>query len=244
MKLWCCNIGIESMAQKNRIMKSSIPFSILLLVFLTGCIGDDILEDRVDPVIRIQNPIDTLAYDSTYQFTYSFLNNVGMEVTPDTVEWHSSNPEAIFLDANGWARADSQGSSIVTVRTFFEGREVGMSIDVTVGAQTTVAPMVRTGTIQTTSSYALGGSFTITEQGDDLLLEIAGDYTASTALPGLYLYLSNNPNSTSDALEVGAVTTFSGAHNYTILSTGISDYNYLLYFCKPFNVKVGDGRIN
>ena len=42
------------------------------------------------------------------------------------------------------------------------------------------------------------------------------------------------------------VTVFSGAHSYQIVNAGIdiTTYDYLLYYCKPFVVKVGDGKIN
>ncbi|MEM9549152.1 MAG: hypothetical protein AAGA77_24405, partial [Bacteroidota bacterium] len=63
-------------------------------------------------------------------------------------------------------------------------------------------------------------------------------------LPGLYVYLTNNRNTTANALEIGAVEVFNGAHTYTVEDVGINDYKFLLYFCKPFNVKVGDGEIN
>nr|HQU58856.1 hypothetical protein [Saprospiraceae bacterium] len=74
-------------------------------------------------------------------------------------------------------------------------------------------------------------------------LEIADNYRASTSLPGLYLYLTNNPATVNNALEVGKVAVFDGAHSYHISGVGINDYDYLLYWCKPFSVKVGDGEM-
>ena len=74
-------------------------------------------------------------------------------------------------------------------------------------------------------------------------LSLGEDYEADTSLPGLYIYLGNNPNSTADAFEIGPVTTFDGAHFYDLPTIGIYDYNYVLYWCKPFGVKVGEGQI-
>ncbi|PSR10351.1 MAG: hypothetical protein C7M88_02835 [Candidatus Arcticimaribacter sp.] len=107
------------------------------------------------------------------------------------------------------------------------------------------APQSYQGTIQTTSSYKLTGSYEYgLNDAGQLVLDIAGDYEASTALPGLYVYLSNNPNSTSGSYEIAEVTVFNGAHSYTLPSSiDISDYKYILYWCKPFNVKVGDSTI-
>ena len=106
-------------------------------------------------------------------------------------------------------------------------------------------PQEKSGTIATTSSYVLSGTFTLSEleNSGDLRLSINDDYVADTALPGLYLYLTNNPSSIANALELGPVTVFNGAHQYTISDTGINDYSHLLYWCKPFTVKVGDGEI-
>ena len=77
-----------------------------------------------------------------------------------------------------------------------------------------------------------------------VLLVLSMTLTACSSLPGLYLYLTNNPNTINGAQEVGEVTIFSGAHSYSIPNTGINEYNYLLYWCKPFSVKVGEGKIN
>ena len=106
-------------------------------------------------------------------------------------------------------------------------------------------PQSYQGTIRTTSSYELTGSYEYgLNDAGQLVLDITGNYEASTALPGLYVYLSNNHNSTSGSYEIAEVTVFNGAHSYTLPSSiDISDYKYILYWCKPFNVKVGDSTI-
>lgn len=100
------------------------------------------------------------------------------------------------------------------------------------------------GELVSKSNYKLEGGFTLSEESSGLILSFDGDYVASTALPGLYLYLSNNANTTSGAYEVGAVTVFKGAHSYTLDSSiELMDYQYILFWCKPFNVKVGEAKI-
>jgi len=101
----------------------------------------------------------------------------------------------------------------------------------------------RIGTIRTTSSYKLEGDFTLKEEDGKLIIDIADNYEASDALPGLYIYLTNNPNTNTGAVEIGAVDIFKGAHTYEVTGVNINDFDYLLYFCKPFGVKVGDGEI-
>ena len=78
-----------------------------------------------------------------------------------------------------------------------------------------VAPQFFEGQIRTTSSYTLEGNFRYEHNGTQIILSIDDSYRASSSLPGLYLYLTNNPNSPEDGYEVGAVSVFSGAHSYT-----------------------------
>ena len=107
-----------------------------------------------------------------------------------------------------------------------------------------VAPQFFEGQIRTTSSYTLEGNFRYEHNGTQIILSLDDTYRASSSLPGLYLYLTNNPNSPEDGYEVGAVSVFSGEHSYTLpASIGLMDYKYLLYWCKPFRVKVGDAQL-
>ena len=107
------------------------------------------------------------------------------------------------------------------------------------------APQSYQSTIRTTSSYELTGSYEYgLNDAGQLVLDIGDDYVASTAIPWLFVYLSNNPNSPSGANEIAEVTVFSGAHSYVLPSSiDISDYKYILYWCKPFIVKVRDSTI-
>ena len=76
-----------------------------------------------------------------------------------------------------------------------------------------IEPQSYQGIIQTTSNYNLTGSFTYEVVDGRLVLFLGNNYKASTSLPGLYVYLSNNPNSTAEAYEIGAVTVFEGEHS-------------------------------
>lgn len=212
-------------------------------VFLIGCIGDDFVDDEVDAVLRITSVIDTIAVDSQFQFEAVYLNNVGMSEEVE-IEWGSSNSDIISIDAQGLASAHKIGSVYITAAYNDQGSILLDSISVAVDSMSSGGGDVRrTGTIRTTSSYLLEGGFDMIQDGNDVLINIHDDYRASTALPGLYVYLTNNPNTSVGALEIGRVTTFSGRHSYTVSEVGVNDYNYILYFCKPFNVKVGDGEI-
>lgn len=214
-----------------------------LALSLSSCIGDDFVMDTIDPVLRITTAVDSIAQDSTFQFGHLYLNNVGSQETISP-NWTSSEPAVISITDDGLATALDSGSSLISVTYNDAGLDIKDSALVYVGQTTTLSqPQVRAGTIATTSTYLLTGDFTISEDGPNIVLSMAANYEASTALPGLYVYLSNNANTIANALEIAAVQVFSGEHSYTIPGVNIDEYSHVVYFCKPFNVKVGDGEI-
>lgn len=227
--------------------KTAITSLALFLALLSGCIGNDYILDAVDPVLRIMNPVDTLGLNDSYAFEFVYLNNVGQEDPNVSVSWSSSMPEVISIDQNGLATAVKVGTaSIIASANLGDTLMLNDSLEVFVGDNTVTSSSDRTGTLKTTSSYTLEGDFTLSEdEGGELVLSLAENYKASQGLPGLYAYLTNNPSTTNGAVEIGEVKTFSGAHTYRIPSgVELKEYQYLLYFCKPFNVKVGDGKFD
>ncbi len=225
------------------ILYKYVLFGAIFGLGLSGCIGDDIIFDEVDPEIRIMNPVDSIALGSSYQFFNVYFNNVGQPQTVP-VAWSSSDPDVISINDDGLAAALQNGSAIISVTYSGGSVPVQASVEVGVGENTVIIPTFRYGTVISTSSYLLEGDFELEDIGGGAIeLRLASNYKASTSLPGLYIYLSNNPSTSVGALEIGAVTVFSGAHSYTLDGVGINDYAYVLYYCKPFNVKVGDGEI-
>jgi len=220
-------------------------FTALSLCLFTACIGDDIVEDYISPEIRIQNPVSSIEEGTTYQFQHRFINNVGQEETISP-SWSSADEAILTVDQSGLASAIAEGNTTLTISFQDEFGEIAtLTEPIEVGASTVVVePRERTGSVATTSSYPLTGDFTLTElPGGNLTLSFGDDYNADNRLPGLFVYLSNNPNTISGAYEIGAVQVFDGAHEYSFAGAGLNEYAYVLYFCKPFNVKVGDGQI-
>lgn len=220
-----------------------IYLGFISVILLAGCIGDDLVFDTVDPVIRVSNPIDSIAIDSQYQFKFTYFNNIGVEETISSVTWTSSFPDIIEISQSGLAKALAPGVSTIEVSTMdATGGIITDMFDVAVGERTVVQSMERHGELKTTSSYTLKGLFSMQQIDGSLKLYLDSTYEASSNLPGLYVYLTNNPNSIQNATEIGKVTVFNGAHEYDIPQTvEMNDFEYLLYYCKPFNVKVGDG---
>lgn len=214
----------------------------LTILGLYGCIGDDFVDDFVEPEIRSNQVPSSIAVGDSFQIEATFLDNVGKPVQVPLL--YISEDETIFtVDNNGLILAHSEGNAQLTISVEFEESTYTTMVPISVAAVTVIEPESKNGTIATTSSYELSGSFTMTKTSTGIVINIAEDWTASTALPGLYIYLTNNKNTSTGALEIGPVTVFEGEHAYEVANVGLNDFSHILYFCKPFSVKVGDGEI-
>jgi len=228
------NANIKAQATVNsKIVENTIPINIT----------PDISGPKSEEIVFL-NPKANIAVSETHQYNVKFYNGSGEEEVTD-ITWSSSNPAKVIVDVNGLVTGVSAGTATIKAETVINNKTIENTTSITI-TEAEENTNLKSGVIKTTSSYNLKGSFTLSEikNSNNLLLVIESDYEASTSLPGLYVYLSNNPNSIGSALEIAAVTTFSGAHTYTINNKGINDYAYVLYWCKPFGVKVGEGEIN
>ncbi|OSY88279.1 hypothetical protein WH52_05765 [Tenacibaculum holothuriorum] len=219
----------------------------LFLIILQSCVENDIVDDRVDEKLTINNPIEKITLNTTYQYTTKYTNNVGQTSTP-TISWSSSESSIISVSNNGLITALAEGNAIITASTTTEdGKTITTNNTVLVTTENidNNGPKEKSGTLS--GSYSLRGTFTLKEipNSNDLELSINADYNLSSGVPGPYLYLSNNPNTVigNGSKEISRVTTFSGTHAYIIKDTKIGDFKYVFYWCKPFGVKIGIGEI-
>lgn len=225
-------------------MKNSILLFGFITLLLASCIQDDIINDFVKPELRLVSTPDTLLLGSQFQFEVMYFNSIGIreDINP---AWSSSDETILSITNTGLASALQKGNALITISYTTDEIDVKRVLPIVVGEVTSIINETegKSGIIATTSSYKLQGEFTVTEMDNNLIIDIAENYEASSALPGLFIYLANNTNSVAGALEIGPVEVFEGAHQYEVEGVGINEYSHLLYFCKPFNVKVGDGEI-
>ena len=221
--------------------KGTLYISFIALVF-QSCIGDDLIFDSVAESLRITIAPDTLAVGDEFPLEYQYTNEVGLEESV-TVQWISSDPTILSVSEDGVVIGLSPGeASIILSRP---ENTLSDTTHIIVGETTVLSSTSRSGQLQTTSSYVLEGDFELADSGNGLTLSLGSNYRASSSLPGLYVYLTNNPNTINGAVEISKVTVFSGAHSFTVPSeVDIEEYSYVLYYCKPFSVKVGDGQFD
>jgi len=228
-----------------------LTFIVLFTLLLSSCVGEDFLEDTIDPVVRITASTKNIEIDASHQFKAIYLNNIG-EVENRNIVWSSSDESTLSIDENGLAIGLKAGD-VEVIASFNDEGVIIEDKESVVVRQVGATPKEeenneseRTGNIVTTSSYILSGDFilSVSENNNDLILSFSENYQTSSSLPGLYVYLTNNPNSIANAHEIGAVKVFSGAHTYTLSNVAISEFSHVLYWCKPFGVKIGEGTIN
>lgn len=226
------------------ISQFKLYLGVALLISFQACIGDDIIDDRVPAQLRITNPIDSLKAGDSYQLTHMYTNIIGAQETA-VIDYLSSDVSIATISNSGLLTGVAEGDVTITLATNSEDGRLVTTLPIHVGATTVASNPERTGTAKTTSSYKLQGGFKLYEDGSDLKLAFDSNWETTDVLPGLYVYLTNNKNSNANALEISMVTVFKGAHEYTIpAGVALNDYSHVLFYCKPFGVKVGDGAFD
>lgn len=196
-----------------------------------------------DPILRITNPVTSLAQADTYQLNYLFIDELSMEATPNSVSWESSDEGILTVGDTGLLNGVAEGSAVVTVRASHNSITTTEQITVMVSSTTEIMAGTRFGELSSSSVSMMAGSFQITtNEAEELVISFGDNYSVDNSLTGLYVYLSNSPSQLSGALEVGEVTVSSGAHQYTIPGVGLLDYNYLVYAIKSNQNILGSGE--
>lgn len=218
---------------------------ILFLPIFLGCIKDDIIDDEVPERIMIQNPVNSLKVNTEYDFKASYFDNIGREVTTE-FHWKSSDTTVLEINNDGRALAKELGTANILVTELSNTFEYSFTVEV--GDSTIlIENKERSTMLQTTSSYILtGGTKVIPNTSGSITIEFDDDFFCDQGLPGAYIYLTNNPNTVNEAYEVAPVQVFEGANSIELTDPTITTntYDYILFYCKPFNVKVGDGKLN
>lgn len=213
---------------------------LLTLLLLSSCVGTDIVEDiQVEPRLQINTRLQTLAIGESFLLNVDYFNNMGLPQNVQ-VNWHSSNPTTIAIDQDGNAMALMMGEATITAS--YMGIED--SIIISASNETMQAPNRRTGTFRGASNYSVNGDFMLEEIEGKLRLTFASNFSASSG-PGLFIYLSNQPNSISGGLEMGRIQSNSGVQVYEtdLQNAGLNTYQYVLVWCKPFGVLFGRGQL-
>lgn len=212
-------------------------------------ISDTLSIDVRSSIFEINEGIAVLGLGETHQFSVTFMSFL-RDVTQQDIVWSSSNPDIISIDAKtGLARGLATRTANIIASINSEELNLSDTIRIEVKASGTETILFeRTGALQGSGGYALSGDMKLKENGDGSLIFSFADNFSFSGAPGPYLYLSNNPNSIANALEIGKLPTTRNPGTGTfevveIRGTNLNEYNYLVFWCKPFQVKLGSGEL-
>lgn len=180
-------------------------------------------------------PGDTsLTVGKLIQFTATTRNAEGNTLDGKTITWATSDNAIAVVNATGLVTGLSPGSVQITATSEnIESTPINLEV---------LEPS-RTGTFRATpgTSYTVKGT-AILEQipGEDgLRLRFDEDFQSSNG-PDLYVYLSKTDKVNATSVSLGKLQTTLGAQTYTVPSSvNMTDFDYVLIHCLPFNVTFG-----
>ncbi len=154
-----------------------------------------------------------------------------------SIGWRSTDEAIATVDASGNVRGLSVGST--TIVATVEGVE-------SAPATLAVLPPSRSGTFQPrpgTGYNVAGSAFLEPRTGGGLQLRFGDNFVSSNG-PELVVYLSSASSVNAGSLEVGALRSTRGAQTYVLpAGVAISDFDFVIIHCKPFNLTFGFARL-
>ncbi|MFT6965485.1 MAG: hypothetical protein ACJAT1_000691 [Marivirga sp.] len=220
-----------------------------LYAFITGCIGVDIVDklESSAPQIMISTSIDTLKIGDEYQINATVIDEQGRPLINPSFAWNAITPNTVSINTNGSVIGLSRGEAVITVQF----KQLLDSLSFHVG-ETTSIQSSRKIDFSGKNGYDVDGTGEISARDSEIILEFNADFSADNG-PGLVVYLSNNPSSVQGGVELTPLMANSGAQSYNIsqilnqngnnMAVGLSSYDYVIIYCKPFGVTFGVGAI-
>ncbi|MGY5355919.1 Ig-like domain-containing protein [Wenyingzhuangia sp. IMCC45467] len=229
-------------------LKYILAFTTLL--FFTSCIQEDIVDDFIEDEVRITSSISTLKVGDFVKLEATYFNNVG-NIENKQITWETSNELVLSIDAaTNNIKAEKEGTATITANTIGNSGNLSDSVIIIVSndEEQPSSEISKKGTLAPTSSYDAAGDFEIRKTTNGIQIILDDNYVADESLPGFALFLTNNPNSLANALQIDAYddadgTHYKGAFTYTLNGVGINDYQYLVQWCRPFSILVGKATI-
>ncbi|GAA5220668.1 DM13 domain-containing protein [Membranihabitans marinus] len=182
--------------------------------------------------IAITSEIATLIPGGTALFKAIVRSTTGI-VLNETVVWKSSDPAVASIDNNGKATAHAAGETKITAEIDgIVSNEFPLAVKENLGYS---------GSFVGKTGHRVSGSVVVS--ADSKTLTLQEDFSTQSG-PGLQIYLSKSADSGSGGIDLGAIKSNSGTQTYTIPDgVKVSDYKFVLVYCKPFSVVFGAAEL-
>lgn len=149
-------------------------------------------------------------------------NNAGDIITGNPITWQSASTNLVSIDATGKVTGLGYGTANITATV------LGIQ------SSPTMVQVIRSGNLTVGT-----GTAKLKIESGILKLQTSSNFAVSNA-PDLRVYLSNNPNNISDAIEIATLPQKTGAQSWNIPSNvSITQYRYFLVWCKQFGGTYG-----
>lgn len=188
--------------------------------------------------IVAENNATVIALGETLQLSGSTLNASGGVIDGSPITWTSNNESVASVDDSGLVTGISDGA----VRISGSADGVSGFIDLFVGDASSLSRM---GSFEGLNGYRASGEVTLMVNDNGGLTMVLADNFSAQNGPGLYFYLSNQPNRISGGVELGEVRSVSGADSYSVPDgVELDDFNHVVLYCKPFGVGFGTAELD
>lgn len=228
------------------IASALVPGQTWILATAPGGITDSVLVTVPSNSNEVANVVilttqNVLEAGAKLQLVAGAYNTNNQEIPASVVIWSSSNPNILTIDNDGIATGVQAGTVMVSASV--EGvTSLALLIQViSPGGQS------RTGMFSGNAGYAVSGTATLQQTGASLSLKLESDFMSSNG-PQLGVFLATTASgslNSQNSRKLSNLTSNTGTQTYNVPSDiGLTDYNYVVIYCIPFNVRFGTAQLN
>ncbi|MCK6690920.1 MAG: DM13 domain-containing protein [Thermoanaerobaculia bacterium] len=191
--------------------------------------------------VEITGAPASLNTGATVQLQARAYNMNNQELNGQTFTWASSNGAVLSVDANGKITGGNSGTAAITATA------AGIqSLPVTIQVLP-AGGLSRSGQFSGNSGYTVSGTATLQQTGNELTLTLGSNFSSGNG-PMLGVYLAKNASgglNTQNSLKLDNLKSNSGMQTYPVpAGVGLQDYDYVVIYCIPFNVRFGTAKLD
>tara|TARA_B100000809_G_scaffold258621_1_gene302130 strand:+ start:345 stop:1310 length:966 start_codon:yes stop_codon:yes gene_type:complete len=206
----------------------------------------NVVKNTIDlATILIKGTTTMLYLSETTMLTTQSFDLEGNEITGSDYTWVSTDESLATINNEGEITASSSNTGVASIYAMADGK---MSNIYTIEILDEENILVRKGVFQGYSGYLVSGDITLEQEpGGSFILKF-GDNFISAQGPGLVVYLSNSDVEViKQGIEIQPLGQLSGAFEINISEIApnvmLTDYQYVIIHCKPFNVRFGGAQL-
>jgi hypothetical protein len=163
--------------------------------------------------------------NETANITAMGKTTTGMVIPGLSFTWASSNSTLVEVSNTGTVLGKAYGTADVTAGAM--------------GIQSAplMVQVIRSGSFAGSGSTGMGK---LKIENGQLKLQTTPDFSVSGGAPDLRIYLGNNSNNVTGAVEVATLNQRSGAQSWNVATpTNITQYRYVIVWCRQFGGTYG-----